>query len=191
MARKILIISGAFLLIGGGAAAAYFYVNGGTTENEPQISQNQGSTSGQATATKDVTAIVVATDSLSTLNTSLASVALDQSLQGAGPFTLFAPTDDAFKAVPSAALAPLLKPENAKQLESILSYHVVPGKVLVNQLTNGQKLKTINGQELTVEITDDTTILIDAKGGKAAIEKADIEATNGVVHIVSAVLLPQ
>jgi uncharacterized surface protein with fasciclin (FAS1) repeats len=128
---------------------------------------------------------------LSTLVAAVKAAALVETLQGTGPYTVLAPTNEAFDKLPAGTLDTLLKPENKDQLASILTYHVIQGQVLANQLTNGQKVKTVNGQELTVEIANGTVAFVDAKGGKAIVEKADVNASNGVVHVINAVLLPQ
>jgi uncharacterized surface protein with fasciclin (FAS1) repeats len=188
MGKKSTIAIVAILIIIGGVSA-YFLLNGGK-EEASQPTQQQ-SAAPQSSGTKDITVVIADTNSLSTLSSALQTAALDQTLQEVGPYTVLAPTDKAFENLPEGTLASLLKPDSAKQLTSILTYHVIPGKLLISQLTNGQKLKTVNGQEVIVEISEGATIFIDAKGAKAVVEKANIQATNGVVHTVNAVLLPQ
>jgi uncharacterized surface protein with fasciclin (FAS1) repeats len=145
----------------------------------------------QVKEAKDIVATAAATESLSTLVTAVKAAGLVETLQGQGPFTVFAPTNDAFAKLPAGTLDTLLRPENVEQLKSILTYHVVSGKVLSKDLSNGQVVKTVNGQDLTVEITDGMVYLVDANGGKAKVVTADIETKNGVVHVVDAVVLPK
>merc|ERR1711865_637174 len=110
------------------------------------------------------------TTDLSTLVTAVVAADLATTLSGAGPFTLFAPTNAAFAALPAATLASLLEKENIKELQSVLKYHVVSGNNQAASLSNFQKIETLEGSDVTVNIT------------------AGIEATNGVVHIIDAVL---
>ena len=115
---------------------------------------------------------------------------MEEALRGDGPFTVFAPTNDAFAALPAGSLDTLLLPENREQLTSILTYHVVDGRVLSGDLTDGMLIPTLDGQTLTVGLTHEGYTLTDASGGTATILNADIEAGNGVVHVIDSVLLP-
>lgn len=178
----------AVLLVGGVGFWAY-QNNKDDSSSQTETSQTENSSNQQAS--KNIVVLASETSNLSTLVAAVKAAELVDTLQGAGPYTVLAPTDDAFKALPEGTLDTLLKPENKGQLQSILTYHVVQGQVLANQLTNGQKVKTVNGQELTVEITDGKVYFVDAKGGKAVVEKADVNASNGVVHVIGGVLLPQ
>jgi uncharacterized surface protein with fasciclin (FAS1) repeats len=103
---------------------------------------------------------------------------------------VFAPTNDAFAALPAGTLDTVLKPENVDQLTSILTYHVVAGKVMAADLTDGQEITTVQGGKLVVEITDGKVYIIDANDNQVTVEIADVNADNGVVHVVSGVLLP-
>ena len=107
-------------------------------------------------------------------------------LSGAGPFTVFAPTNAAFSALPAGTVDNLLKPENKADLTAVLTYHVVPGTLKAADLKDGQKLKTVNGVELTVTIKDGK-VMIDG----ANVTAADLTAGNGVVHVLDAVVLPK
>ena len=134
----------------------------------------------------DIVAVASATEGFSTLVAALTAAGLVETLQGEGPFTVFAPNDAAFAALPEGLLEKLLLPENVAILTSILTYHVVAGNVLSSQLTDGQKVKTLNGQELTVAI----------KGGVVTINgikviAADLAGSNGVIHVVEGVILPK
>nr|WP_244545462.1 fasciclin domain-containing protein [Algoriphagus locisalis] len=133
---------------------------------------------------KDIVTLALETESLSTLVAALKAADLVSTLQGAGPFTVFAPTDDAFAALPEGTLEELLKPENKDKLIAILTYHVVPGKVISTDLTDGMKAATVNGEEVTITTADG------AKVNGANVVMADVEASNGVVHVIDAVILP-
>jgi uncharacterized surface protein with fasciclin (FAS1) repeats len=134
--------------------------------------------------------VASATPNLSTLVTAVVAASLVETLQSAGPFTVFAPTNDAFAALPSGTLDTLLKPENVDQLASILTYHVVAGKVMAADLSDGQEITTVQGGKLEVKIMDGKVYLIDADNNQVTVEIADVNADNGVVHVVSGVLLP-
>lgn len=143
-----------------------------------------------ATADKNIVVIASNTPTLSTLVTAVKAAALVDTLSSEGPFTVFAPTDDAFAALPAGTLDSLLKPENVEQLKSILTYHVVAGQVMASDIKDGQVITTVQGGTLTVKISDGKVQLIDAKGNAVTVEKADVDASNGVVHIINGVLLP-
>jgi uncharacterized surface protein with fasciclin (FAS1) repeats len=134
--------------------------------------------------TKSIVDLAVETESLSTLVAALQAGELVSVLQGDGPFTVFAPTNEAFETLPEGTLESLLKPENKEQLVSILTYHVVPGKVMSTDLADGMKASTVNTSEVTITTTDG------AKVNGANVTMADVEASNGVVHVIDAVLLP-
>jgi len=133
--------------------------------------------------TLNIVALAQNTTDLSTLVTAVVAADLATTLSGAGPFTLFAPTNAAFAALPAATLASLLEKENIKELQSVLKYHVVSGNNQAASLSNFQKLETLEGSDVTVNITAGSVFINQAK-----VITADIEATNGVVHIIDAVL---
>jgi uncharacterized surface protein with fasciclin (FAS1) repeats len=190
MKNKIFIVI-AIVVIGGGAAAFFYYKNSVTKSDTSQTTASQSTDNTQPTGTKSI--VVLSTDnvSLTTFTSAVKSAGLTDLLDGAGPYTVLAPSNDAFKALPDGTLDTLLKLENADKLKNILSYHIISGTLPISQLTDGQKIKTVNGQELVVSTADNKVTFIDAKGGKAVVTKKDINAKNGVVHIVNAVLLPQ
>lgn len=159
-----------------------------TATNETSQSNMQPA---EQQANRDIVVVATETESLSTLVTAVKAANLVETLQGAGPFTVFVPTNDAFAALPAGTLDTLLKPENQDQLKSILTYHVVPGTVLAGDLTDGQVITTVQGGTLTVKIADDMVYLVDATGNQVKVEKADVNADNGVVHVIGGVLLPQ
>jgi len=121
----------------------------------------------------------------STLTAALTAADLVDTLSGDGPFTVFAPTNAAFDALPPGTVESLLLPENKDQLTAILTYHVVPGKVMSTDLSDGQKAETVQGEEVTITIADGTVNVNDA-----TVTTADVEASNGVIHILDMVLMP-
>jgi uncharacterized surface protein with fasciclin (FAS1) repeats len=169
-----------------------WFVNREDTATTNDSSQNSSQMTEQAsTEQKDIVATAAATADLSTLVSAVQAAGLVETLQGAGPYTVLAPTNEAFAKLPAGTLDTLLLPENKSQLSGILTYHVISGDVMSSQLTNGQVVPTVNGQNLTVEITDGKVYFVDAKGGKAMVTTADVDTSNGTVHIIDSVLLPQ
>jgi uncharacterized surface protein with fasciclin (FAS1) repeats len=136
-------------------------------------------------AENDIVDLAVATEFLSTLVAAVKAGDLVDVLKGDGPFTVFAPTNDAFAALPEGTLENLLKPENKDQLVAILTYHVVPGKVMSTDLSDGQKAATVQGADVEIQIKDGKVMV-----SGATVTTADIEATNGVVHVIDKVILP-
>jgi len=128
---------------------------------------------------------LAAAANLSTLVAAITAAKLGATLSGAGPFTVFAPTNDAFTALPAGVLTALLKPENIKDLVTVLEYHVASGEVLSTDLKNGEQIKTLEGQDVNVTIAGSDVSINDAK-----VTKANVFAVNGVVHVINAVLLP-
>jgi uncharacterized surface protein with fasciclin (FAS1) repeats len=130
--------------------------------------------------------IAVGSADHTTLVAAVTAAGLVETLSGTGPFTIFAPTNDAFAALPAGTVEDLLKPENKDKLTSILTYHVVAGTVMSAQLSDGQKVVTLNGQELTVAIKDGVVTINGAK-----VVAADLAGSNGVIHVVDGVILPK
>jgi uncharacterized surface protein with fasciclin (FAS1) repeats len=118
---------------------------------------------------------------------------LVETLESAGPFTVFAPTNEAFAALPEGVLANLLKPENKAALVKILTYHVVAAKVLAASIKDRQQIKTVEGQDVEARVVDGNVFLQDRifEPKLAEVIQADVEASNGVVHVINKVLLPQ
>lgn len=131
--------------------------------------------------------VEVASDAeqLSTLVAAVQAAGLVETLSGEGPFTVFAPTNAAFDALPDGTLESLLEPENRDQLVDILTYHVVSGEVMSGDLSDGMNAETVQGSEITISITDDGVSVNDA-----SVTTADVEASNGVVHIIDSVMMP-
>lgn len=132
---------------------------------------------------KDIVAI--ASESAKTLAAAVTAAGLVETLQGAGPFTVFAPTDAAFAAI-QKDVDTLLKPENKEKLTSILTYHVVAGNAMAADLQDGQELTTVEGGKLKVSIKGDKVMI-----GDAHVTMADVAASNGVVHVIDKVLMPE
>jgi uncharacterized surface protein with fasciclin (FAS1) repeats len=125
-----------------------------------------------------------------TLVAAVKAAGLVDTLEGKGPFTVFAPTNAAFGKLPTGTVDNLVKPENKKTLTKILTYHVVPGKLEASDLTDGKKLKTVEGEELTVKKSGDSVMIIDAKGGSSTVTIPNVNQSNGVIHVVDTVLMP-
>ncbi len=152
----------------------------------------------QVSAQKSIVDIAVSADDFSTLVTALKAADLVGALQGDGPFTVFAPTNDAFAKIDSNTLNSLLEPANKSALSNILTYHVVPGNLkatdVVNALEKGNgkaKVKALNGQSLTVMSKDGKIWLKDQNGNYSEIIKTDIVGDNGVIHVISSVVMPK
>jgi uncharacterized surface protein with fasciclin (FAS1) repeats len=147
--------------------------------------------------TKDIVDNAVNSKDHTTLVAAVKAAGLVPTLKGKGPFTVFAPTNEAFDKLPEGTVATLVKPENKEKLTSILTYHVVPGKLTAKKLgleikAGGgmAKLKTVNGEILTATAVGDTIELTDAKGGTSKVAIADVIQSNGVIHVVDTVLMP-
>ena len=123
--------------------------------------------------------------SFKTLAAALQAAGLIETLKSKGPFTVFAPTDDAFAKLPAGTVETLLKPENKEKLKAILLYHVVAGDVTSAKVVKLTSAKTVNGQDVKISVVDGTVMINDAK-----VVKADIAASNGVIHVIDTVLLP-
>ncbi|MCI2400007.1 fasciclin domain-containing protein [Aliiroseovarius subalbicans] len=133
---------------------------------------------------KDIVDTAVGAGAFTTLVAAVQAAGLVDTLKGDGPFTVFAPTDDAFAALPAGTVEDLLKPENKDTLTAILTYHVVAGKVMSGDLSNGMKAATVQGGEVT--IMTEGGVMVDG----ANVVTADIEASNGVIHVIDAVIMP-
>ena len=143
-----------------------------------------GSLSARASE-KDIVDTAVAAGQFKTLATALGAAGLVETLKGPGPFTVFAPTDAAFAKLPAGTVETLLKPENKDRLVAILTYHVVPGRVMAADVAKITEAKTVNGEMLTVRTMAPAVMINDAK-----VTAADIQASNGVIHVVDSVILP-
>lgn len=126
-----------------------------------------------------------------TLVAAVKAAGLVETLKAAGPYTVFAPTNEAFNKLPAGTVDNLLKPENKAALTGILTYHVVSGAFKSTDLKDGQKLKTVQGEELMIHYKDNKWMVHDAKGGMANITIADVISSNGVTYVIDAVLMPK
>jgi uncharacterized surface protein with fasciclin (FAS1) repeats len=126
-----------------------------------------------------------------TLVAAVKAAGLVDTLSSKGPFTVFAPTNAAFGKLPAGTVDTLVKPESKATLTKILTYHVVPGKLNAADLKDGQKLKTVEGEELTVKASGGKVMIVDAKGGSSTVTIADVNQSNGVIHVIDTVLMPK
>lgn len=134
---------------------------------------------------KDIVDTAAANEQFSTLVAAVQAAGLVETLKGDGPFTVFAPTNDAFAKLPAGTVENLLKPENKEQLVAVLTYHVLPGKVMAADIA-GKELSTATVQGSMVDIDATNGVMVDG----AKVTTADIEATNGVIHVIDTVILP-
>ncbi|WP_413717601.1 fasciclin domain-containing protein [Silicimonas sp. MF1-12-2] len=134
---------------------------------------------------KDIVDTAVDAGTFSTLVAAVEAAGLVDTLKGEGPFTVFAPTDEAFAALPEGTVENLLKPENIDQLTAILTYHVVPGKVMSTDLADDMMATTVQGSDVKIDL--DNGVMVQ----DATVTAADIEASNGVIHVINKVILPE
>lgn len=134
----------------------------------------------------DIVDTAVAAGDFQTLAAALTAADLIDTLKGEGPFTVFAPTDEAFAKLPEGTVANLLLPENIDQLTAILTYHVVPGAVTASQVVDLTEAATVNGQSIDISVAD-ATVKVD----NATVTATDIMASNGVIHVIDSVILPE
>jgi uncharacterized surface protein with fasciclin (FAS1) repeats len=134
---------------------------------------------------KDIVDTAVVAGTFGTLVAAVQAAGLVDTLKGEGPFTVFAPTDEAFAALPEGTVESLLLPENKDQLVAILTYHVVPGKVMSTDLTDDMEAATVQGSSVTIDL--DNGVMVE----NANVTTADIEASNGVIHVIDTVILPE
>lgn len=159
----------------------------GTPANQtPAPSGSTGSSGSTAPAAQgDIIATAEAAGSFKTLVAAVKAADLESTLKGPGPFTVFAPTDDAFAALPAGTVDDLLKPENKAKLASILTYHVVSGNVPSSEAVKLTSAKTVNGKDLTLSTANGG---LEVNGAKVV--QADVKATNGVIHVIDKVIIP-
>jgi len=137
------------------------------------------------TSHNDIVAVASGAGSFNTLVAAVKAAGLVETLQGPGPFTVFAPTDEAFAKLPAGTVENLLKPENKEQLVAVLTYHVLPGKVSSKDVET-MKAKTVNGKAVSLKVSG-SSVMVDG----ATVIKADVPASNGVIHVIDTVILPQ
>ncbi|MEP7237745.1 MAG: fasciclin domain-containing protein [Ferruginibacter sp.] len=142
-------------------------------------------------ASKDIVDNAAGSADHTTLVAAVKAAGLVETLKSAGPFTVFAPTNEAFAKLPAGTVDNLLKAENKATLTKVLTYHVVAGALKSTDLKDGQKLKTVQGEELTIHYKDSKWMVSDAKGGMANITIADVISSNGVTYVIDTVLMPK
>ena len=150
-----------------------------------ECSASKTASAAACTAGKDLVAVASGADNFKTLVAAVKAAGLVETLQGKGPFTVFAPTDAAFAKLPAGTVESLLKPENKEKLVAILTYHVVPGKVMAADVKN-MKATTVNGKELSIKVEGGSVTVDNAK-----VVKTDVAASNGVIHVIDTVVLPK
>ena len=180
MARRLMTFMVAVAAV---AALAVFVSACGDDDDEATAMTEQPESTQQAE--QDVVVLAQGERSLSTLVKAVTAAELVDTLKAEGPYTVFAPTNEAFAALGNEQLKELLQPENRDQLKSILTYHVVPGELTADKLEDGQKLETVQGDSLTVSISGGTVKIDDA-----TVVRPDVDASNGVVHVIDGVLTP-
>ena len=158
-----------------------------TPNEQAMLMSNETTTlnEGVAQEEKNIVELAQSQESLSTLVEALKAADLVSTLEGDGPFTVFAPNNAAFEALPAGTLEELLKPENKDKLTEVLTFHVVPEKAMSSDLSDGQKIATVEGDDVNVMLQDGNVMVDGAK-----VVQPDVEASNGVVHIIDAVILP-
>ena len=144
------------------------------------------SVAGAQSGNKDIVDTAVAAGSFKTLAKALQAAGLVDTLKGKGPYTVFAPTDEAFAKLPASTLEDLLKPENKAKLQRILTYHVVPGRVTSAEVAKLKTAKAVSGDTIDIAANGGTVTVDDAR-----VVKADIAASNGVIHVIDSVILPE
>ena len=164
-----------------------------TKMEEPKMDEEPGVMVGGAkmVASKDIVDNAAGSADHTTLVAAVKAAGLVETLKSAGPFTVFAPTNEAFNKLPAGTVDNLLKAENKATLAGILTYHVVAGAFKSMDLKDGQKVKTVQGEELTIGYKDGKWTVTDAKGGMANITIADVISSNGVTYVIDAVLMPK
>jgi uncharacterized surface protein with fasciclin (FAS1) repeats len=142
------------------------------------------------TADKNIVANAMGAKSVSTLVAAVKQAGLAETLSGPGPFTVFAPTNAAFDKLPNGAVAGLMKPESKAKLAGVLTYHVIPGRLVAADLRDGQQLTTMNGEKLHISVKDGKVMVSNGKDAPATVQTADVISANGVTHVIDGVVLP-
>lgn len=181
--KKLRLLS--FLAAASVASFAMSCDNKSTTEEETMTEVEVVEEAPAVEASNTVVDIAMGSPDHTTLVAAVQAAGLVETLKGNGPFTVFAPTNAAFSALPAGTVDGLLKPEAKADLTSVLTYHVVAGNVMSGDLTDGQMVTTLNGKQLKVSIKDGKVMI-----GDATVTAADLAGSNGVVHVIDKVLLP-
>jgi uncharacterized surface protein with fasciclin (FAS1) repeats len=192
MRRKLMAVAGGVLAVGLFVAGCGDDSGGNSSEgstDDPTTTETDRT--GDAEADADIVDTAVAAGDFTTLVSAVEAAGLEETLRGEGPFTVFAPTDAAFEALPPGTVDGLL--EDPEALADILTYHVVEGEYLAADVAelDGQEVTTVNGATVTVNVGDDGSVtLTDAAGNEVAVTQTDIVTSNGVIHVIDAVLMP-
>ncbi len=171
-----------FLAVSAAAVAGLTFAAGSAFADHHEKKGDHAHMSGE----KDIVATAVAAGQFNTLAAALKAGDLVETLQGEGPFTVFAPTDEAFAALPSGTIETLLKPEAKGQLQEILKYHVVSGEVMASDVVNLTEAETVQGEAIEIAVVDGKVMLNDT----VEVIKTDVKASNGVIHVIDGVLIP-
>ncbi|WP_139922492.1 fasciclin domain-containing protein [Hymenobacter sp. DG01] len=142
------------------------------------------------TPDKTIVQNAVLAPSVTTLVKAVKAAGLDETLSGAGPYTVFAPTNAAFDKLPNGALASLMKPESKEKLKGVLTYHVIQGRLLAQDLRDGQELTTVNGEKIKISVQNGKVMVSNGKDAPINIQTPDVISSNGVTHLIEGVLLP-
>jgi uncharacterized surface protein with fasciclin (FAS1) repeats len=175
--------------IGSLLAAACSSDDDSSTADTTSTTRAETSTTAAATSDQTIVEIAAGNPDFTTLVSAVQAAGLAETLSGEGPFTVFAPTNEAFAKIPAATLASLLEPANQATLQKILTYHVVAGEVLAADVKPGP-VTTVEGSTFTVEVDGSDVILVDGQGNRSMVTTTDIQGSNGVIHVIDGVLLP-
>jgi uncharacterized surface protein with fasciclin (FAS1) repeats len=171
-------------------AASMTVLAAACSSNDDATPSSPSETAAEAEMTDmTITDVVAGNEDFSTLLAAVDAADLGETLSGSGPYTVFAPTNEAFAALPSGTLDTLLEPASQDDLAAILTYHVVPGTVMAADVAPGE-VTTVNGAAFTISVEDGNVYITDGQGNQAQVTQTDIEASNGVIHVIDAVLLP-
>jgi len=193
--KNVIIIAGIVLVV----AVIYLSLNGETaptpdpevemtvTEETTEVDTMDTMEPEETTLQETIVDLAIATPELSTLVTAVSEAELAATLGSEGSFTVFAPVNEAFAALPAGTVETLLEPENQADLQGVLTYHVVPTEVFAEELTDGMTVETVNGATLTINVDEDGGVTIN---DSSTVITADIVASNGVIHLIDGVLLP-
>jgi uncharacterized surface protein with fasciclin (FAS1) repeats len=187
--KKLFLVAGAAVLLIGTTACSDMMMNG-STMSQGAMASNPMVGGAAMYASKTIVENASNSKDHTTLVAAVKAAGLVDTLSGPGPFTVFAPTNEAFDKLPAGTVATLVKPENKATLTKILTYHVVSGTMTAANLTDGKVLTTVQGEELTVHNRGGVVTLTDAKGGMSKVTIADVMQSNGVIHVVDTVLMP-
>lgn len=180
------------------AAVAAVALTGGMAVTSPVLAKTVMVGGAPMSSSKTIVENASKAKNLSTLVAAVKAAGLVETLSGPGPFTVFAPTNAAFAKLPKGTVETLLQPENKKTLTAVLTYHVIPGKLSAADIVAAAKkkggqvaYKTVNGETLTFIVKGKTLTIVDGKGGSARVQVANVNQSNGVVHVINRVLLPK